>query len=93
MNLHSLKYVNGIAKKKNGYAATYRQARIALLQLSDTEELQDFLKLESSDLYAKNAAGARGLGEGSVTDSWIWMYGRLKGMSDADKNDFCHASK
>ncbi|PBK58531.1 hypothetical protein ARMSODRAFT_842227, partial [Armillaria solidipes] len=92
MNLRSLKYVNGIAKKKNGYATAYRQARIALLQLSDTEELEDFPKLESSDLYAKNAAGARGLGEGSVTDSWIWTYGRLKGMSDADKNDFRHAT-
>ncbi len=92
MNLCSLKYVNGIAKKKNGYAAAYHQACIMLLQLSDTEKLQDFPKLELSDLYAKNAAGARGLGEGSVTDSWIWTYGRLKGMSDADKNDFHHAS-
>ncbi|KAK0445235.1 hypothetical protein EV421DRAFT_1902688 [Armillaria borealis] len=90
MNLRSLKYVNGIAKKKNGYATIYCQAHIVLLQLSDTEELEDFLKLESSDLYAKNAAGARRLGEGSVTDSWIWTYGRLKGMSDADKNDFHH---
>ncbi|KAK0235567.1 hypothetical protein EDD85DRAFT_792385 [Armillaria nabsnona] len=66
-------------------------SHIMLLQLSDTEELQDFPKLESSDLYIKNAAGARGLGEGSITDSWIWTYGRLKGMSDADKNDFHHA--
>jgi hypothetical protein len=29
-------------------------------------------------MYAKNAAGAWGLGEGNMTDSWIWSYGKLR---------------
>ncbi|PBK60420.1 hypothetical protein ARMSODRAFT_1026611 [Armillaria solidipes] len=88
MNLQSMKYINTVAKKKNEHVSSYRQARAALLQLSGVDDLPDFLPLKKEDLYSKNAAGARGLGDGAVTDSWIWTYGRLRGMNEGEKQDF-----
>ncbi len=88
MNLCSMKYINTVAKKKNEHASSYRQARTALLHLKGVEELADFPLLKKEDMYSKNAAGARGLGDGAVTDSWIWTYGRLRGMTDVEKHEF-----
>ncbi|KAK0207491.1 hypothetical protein IW262DRAFT_1282072, partial [Armillaria fumosa] len=88
MNLHSMKYINAVAKKKNEHASSYRQARIALLRLKGADDLPDFPLLKKEDMYSKNAAGTRGLGDGAVTDSWIWTYGRLRGMNEVEKKEF-----
>ncbi|KAK0443826.1 hypothetical protein EV421DRAFT_1709781 [Armillaria borealis] len=88
MNLRSMKYINTVAKKKNEHVSSYRQACAALLRLSGVDDLPDFPPLKKEDLYSKNAAGARGLEDGAVTDSWIWTYGRLRGMNEGEKQDF-----
>ncbi|KAK0231849.1 hypothetical protein EDD85DRAFT_971680 [Armillaria nabsnona] len=77
---HSRGYINTVAKKKNEHGSSYRQARV--------DDLPDFPPLKKEDVYSKNAAGARGLGDGAVTDSWIWTYGRLRGMNEGEKQDF-----
>ncbi|KAK0474520.1 hypothetical protein IW261DRAFT_1422824 [Armillaria novae-zelandiae] len=88
MNLRSMKYINTVAKKKNEYAASYCQARAALLRLSGVDDLPDFPILRKEDMFSKNAAGARALGDGAMTDSWIWTYGRLRGMNKGEKQEF-----
>ncbi|KAK0207412.1 hypothetical protein IW262DRAFT_1282131, partial [Armillaria fumosa] len=88
MNLHSMKYINAVAKKKNEHASSYHQAHIALLHLKGADDLLDFPLLKKEDMYSKNAAGARGLGDSAVTDSWIWTYGRLRGMNEVEKEEF-----
>ncbi|KAK0466508.1 hypothetical protein IW261DRAFT_1574497 [Armillaria novae-zelandiae] len=88
MNLRSMKYINTVAKKKNEYAASYCQARAALLRLSGVDDLPDFPILRKEDMFSKNAAGAQVLGDGAMTDSWIWTYGRLRGMNEGEKQEF-----
>ncbi len=88
MNLQSMKYINTVAKRKNENVLSYHQAHAALLRLSGVDDLPDFLLLKKEDMYSKNTAGAQRLGDGAVTDSWIWMYGRLRGMNEEEKQDF-----
>ncbi|KAK0463432.1 hypothetical protein IW261DRAFT_1347541, partial [Armillaria novae-zelandiae] len=88
MNLRSMKYINTVVKKKNEYAALYRQAHAALLWLSGVDDLPDFPILRKEDMFSKNAAGARALGDGAMTDSWIWTYGQLRGMNEGEKQEF-----
>lgn len=44
-------------------------------------------------MQAKNAAGARNLGDGALTDSWIWSYGKLKAMNGDEREGFIHESE
>ncbi len=78
MNLCSMKYINMVAKKKDEHASSYHQAQTALLHLKGVDKLANFLLLKKEDMYSKNAASVQGLGDGAVTDSWIWTYERLR---------------
>ena len=42
-------------------------------------------ELKDEDTYAKNAASARKVGDGSALDCWLWTFGRLKGLNDGQK--------
>ena len=71
--------------------ARYREARSKLLVLTDSDSKvfeKDFPELDEDDAFAKNAATARNLGDGAKVDSWIWTFGRLRGLSEAEKDDF-----
>ncbi|KAJ3502808.1 hypothetical protein NMY22_g18461 [Coprinellus aureogranulatus] len=39
-------------------------------------------------MYQKNATESRVLGDGTEADSWIWSYGNLRGLDDAEKAQF-----
>jgi hypothetical protein len=93
LNLRSSKYINGMKYKRDAWAAQYHAARQCLLQLVGVDAMEDFPVLRDEDMYAKNAAGARGLGEGKVTDSWIWTYGKLKYLDDEERKEFLLASE
>ncbi|KAK0467545.1 hypothetical protein IW261DRAFT_1426485 [Armillaria novae-zelandiae] len=60
----------------------------ALLQLSGVDDLPDFPILRKEDMFSKNAAGAWVLGDGAMTDSWIWTYRWLRGMNKGEKQEF-----
>lgn len=91
-NTRALKYINNVKDKKAIWASRYRAARLALLSLSGQKELDDFPTLKDEDMFAKNAAGAHGLGDGSKADSWIWTFGNLKGMKEEEKAEFVSES-
>ncbi|KAL0567912.1 hypothetical protein V5O48_014083 [Marasmius crinis-equi] len=39
-------------------------------------------------MFAKNASHSVGLGQGSITDSWIWTYGSLRDMDQGQRSAF-----
>ncbi|KAJ2913710.1 hypothetical protein MD484_g6700, partial [Candolleomyces efflorescens] len=97
-NTRSHKIINRIRAKRNGYAACYRHARLRLLALSnlgskDSKRLDGFPELKNDDMYQKNAADVRVLGEGKETDSWIWSYGNLRGLDDGQRKEFLNEVK
>ncbi|KAL0569452.1 hypothetical protein V5O48_012511 [Marasmius crinis-equi] len=87
-NLRSMKYIKRVTDKKSTWSAIYSHARRCILQLEAKEEDADFPELKPHHLYTKNAGQSVGLGQGSVTDSWIWTYGSLRDMDDSQKADF-----
>jgi len=95
-NTRALTFINGVKGKKETWKARYREARLKLLHLTnsdpDTFE-EDFPILVDEDTFAKNAASARTLGDGAKTDSWIWTFGRLRGLSKAEQDDFTAESE
>ena len=95
-NTRALKFINGVKGKNKTWKARYRKARSKLLHLTnsnlDTFD-EDFPILVDEDTFAKNAASARKLGDGTKTDSWIWMFGHLRGLSKAEQKDFTAESK
>jgi len=94
-NTRALKYINATNERKNLSISRYREARHRLLFLTDfaKKTLDDYPELLDSHTYAKNAATARELGDGSSTDSWIWTFGRLKGLTEVQKAEFVIACK
>lgn len=92
-NMRSLKFVNTTNDKRLAWADRYRNARKRLLHLAGKMVLDEFPPLIEADMYGKNAAGARGLGDGKATDSWIWTYGKLKAMATDEKDDFLAESE
>ncbi|EDR04394.1 uncharacterized protein LACBIDRAFT_304634 [Laccaria bicolor S238N-H82] len=87
-NMRALTYMNNVKDRKAAWASHYRHSRNKILHLAGKTLLDDFPPLLDQDMFAKNAAGARGLGEGSKTDSWIWTFGKLRGMGKDEKASF-----
>lgn len=89
-NTRALKFINAVKGKKSTWMARYREARSRLITLtnSDPKFLDNFPELTDEDTYTKNASSARNIGDGTRTDSWIWTFGRLKGLSQAEQDDF-----
>ncbi|PPQ98101.1 hypothetical protein CVT26_003271 [Gymnopilus dilepis] len=94
-NTRALKFINAVKDKKATWTSRYRTARAKaiILSQSDPKTLSDFPELKDEDTYAKNAATARSIGDGAKTDSWIWTYGRLKGLSQSEQDDFTLETK
>jgi hypothetical protein len=92
-NTRALTYINNVKNRKAAWASRYRLSCNKILCLSGNTLMDNFPPLLDQDMFAKNAAGARGLGEGSKTDSWIWTFGKLKGMGNDEKASFVMESK
>jgi hypothetical protein len=92
-NTRALTYINNVKKRKAAWASRYHLSRTKILCLSGNTLMDNSPPLLDQDLFAKNAAGARGLGEGSKTDSWIWTFRKLKGMGNDEKTSFIMESK
>ena len=73
----------------------YRKSRSKVLFLSQhaPKTLEAFPELREEDTYMKNAASAREVGDGARTDSWIWTFGRLKGLSKSEQDKFALESE
>lgn len=93
-NTRATKFINLTKARKYTAMARYRNARNKLMALSNqsTDIQRDYPELRDSDTWAKNAASARTLGDGSKVDSWIWTFGRLRGMDNAEKLAFISES-
>ncbi|KAF9536191.1 hypothetical protein CPC08DRAFT_771687 [Agrocybe pediades] len=61
---------------------------MCLLRLAGKESLDDYPDLKDEDMHFKNAASARKIGDAKSTDSWIWTFGALRGLNNAQKADF-----
>lgn len=85
--------INTVKAKKWTAAARYRKGRLAILNLLNIDSSEDYPELMDEDTWAKNAASARKVGDGTSTDSWIWSFGGLRGLSEAEKSEFIIESK
>jgi hypothetical protein len=94
-NTRALKYINAVKAKKRTWMSRYRESRSKVLFLSQhaLKTLEAFPELREEDTYAKNAASAREVGDGARTDSWIWTFGRLKGLSKSEQDEFALESE
>ncbi|KAL1712183.1 hypothetical protein EV715DRAFT_214149 [Schizophyllum commune] len=93
LNTRSVNWIKETSKKIDGWAADYRaadyrRARRALVALDARKNTKDFPPLTDHDLTFKNAAGARTLGSGTSTDSWIWTFGNLRGLQDFEPGGY-----
>ncbi|KJA15051.1 hypothetical protein HYPSUDRAFT_149617, partial [Hypholoma sublateritium FD-334 SS-4] len=89
-NTRATKFINLTKAKKHTATARYRHSRTKLLALSNRSAfvLKDYPELHDADTWAKNAASARKLGDGAKVDSWIWTFGRLRGLNATEKLAF-----
>ncbi|CAA7264603.1 unnamed protein product [Cyclocybe aegerita] len=89
-NTRSMCFIRSVQDKKKVWMAQYREAHRRLLSLADDEAevASEFPELSEEDTFAKNAASAHKLKDGSNMDSWIWGFGRLHGMDEVQKADF-----
>ncbi|KAK1215180.1 hypothetical protein PQX77_022217 [Marasmius sp. AFHP31] len=84
----AMKYIQRAMSKKGLWSGTYSHARRCILRLEGRTENADFPELRPRDMYTKNAVQSIGLGDGSITDSWIWTYGSLRDMDATQKQAF-----
>ncbi|KAF8204536.1 hypothetical protein BJ912DRAFT_277 [Pholiota molesta] len=93
-NTRAGKFINSVKAKKRLWMARYNEARSRLLSLTnnDPKIMDNFPVLKEEDTYAKNATSARNLGDGVKVDSWIWTFGRLKGLSRDERDNFAFES-
>ena len=89
-NTRATKFINLTKAKKHTAMARYRHSRTKLLALSNhsASVLKDYPELRDSETWAKNAASARKIGDGAKVDSWIWTFGRLRGLNTTEKLAF-----
>ncbi|KAJ8074666.1 hypothetical protein PM082_022244 [Marasmius tenuissimus] len=87
-NTRSVRWLNSVEARKQGYMDQYRDTRFAVLALMGLSESPDYPILKDEDTYAKNSMAPRELGDSKHIDSWIWCYGQLKGLDDQGKADF-----
>lgn len=89
-NTWSLKHINAVKERKRKYASCYCFMRTQILHLKpdDANVAEDYPEHTEADTFTKNAALSHNLGDGKSVDSWIWCFGWLKGLSDAEKSDF-----
>ncbi|KAF9471253.1 hypothetical protein BDN70DRAFT_977471 [Pholiota conissans] len=80
--------INTVKSKKWIAAARYRHGRLRILNLRDIDVHEDYPLLRDEDTWAKNAASARNVGDGTSTDSWIWTFGGLKDLNNVEKSEF-----
>jgi hypothetical protein len=94
-NTRALKQIYTVREKKTMYISKYRFARDQILKLkgNDPSVMEDYPELKDEDTYAKNAASSRKLGDGKSVDSWIWSFGKLKGLNEEEKADFIRDSE
>ncbi|KAF8952930.1 hypothetical protein BDZ97DRAFT_1670418 [Flammula alnicola] len=94
-NTRALKQINSVKDKKNFHVSKYRFARSQILKLkgNDPSIMEDYPELKDEDTYAKNATSSRKVGDGKSVDSWIWSFGKLKGLNEEEKADFIRDSE
>jgi len=95
-NTRALKQIYTVKERKNMYISKYRFAQDQILKLkgNDPSVMEDYPELKDEDTYAKNASSSRKLGDhGKSVDSWIWSFGKLKGLNEEEKADFIRDSK
>lgn len=72
----------------NHRADTYRRARRAMIVLGMSPKDTKFPGLEPAHVTLKVVSGAKELGEGKYTGSWIWAKGPRGILSDAEEDEW-----
>ncbi|THU88320.1 hypothetical protein K435DRAFT_917318 [Dendrothele bispora CBS 962.96] len=83
-NLRGLKDVHNSEEKVRRLATKYRECRHAMLALGmSAADAKGYPVLEDADMYQKNVIQPHALGEGSTTESWLWVFGAVGSLSIA----------
>lgn len=69
-------------------AETYRRARKAMIALGMSPTDTKFPELQDAHITLKVIAGAKELGDGKYTGSWIWAKGPRGILSDAEEDEW-----
>ncbi|THU94665.1 hypothetical protein K435DRAFT_667945 [Dendrothele bispora CBS 962.96] len=88
-NLRSLKDIQNSEDKVRRLATKYRECRVAMVALGmSAADAAAYPILKDEDLCQKNVVQPHALGEGSTTESWLWVFGTVGSLSLEERNEF-----
>lgn len=95
MNLRAGSQVREAEAKQRKHMEKYSEARRRMLKLGKTEDglKESFPVLLPTDVYMKDATDKKKVGDGRITEGWIWRLGYLGDMSDEERSAFDREGK
>jgi hypothetical protein len=95
MNLRAGDMVRDAEEKQAKCVAKYQHARRAMIGLGRSPEyLQaEFPEMKPQDLWMKDVSEKREVGDGRITEGWIWWVGAWGNMSDEERDAFSEESE
>jgi hypothetical protein len=95
MNLRAGDLVRDAENKQAKCVAKYQHARLAMIGLGRSAEyLQEtFPEMKPQDLWMKDVSDKHKVGDGMVTEGWIWRVGALGNMSEEERDTFSEESE
>lgn len=90
MNLRAGDLVREAEDKQAKCVAKYKAARKAMIALGRSAEstLEAFPEMLPEDLWMKDVSEKRKVGDGKITEGWIWRVGGRSDMSDEERDAF-----
>ena len=95
MNMHAGDLVRDAENKQAKSVAKYQHARLAMIGLGLlAESLQEtFLEMKPQDLWMKDVSEKYKVGDGTITEGWIWQVGTMGNKSEEEQDAFSEESK
>ena len=95
MNLRAGDLVRDAENKQAKCVAKYQHARLAMIGLGRSAEyLQEtFPEMKPQDLWMKDVSDKHKVGDGRITEGWIWRVGPMGNMSEEERDAFSEESE
>ena len=95
MNLRTGDLVRDAEDKQAKSAEKYQHARLAMIGLGrPAESLQEtFPEMKLQNLWMKDVSKKPKVGDGTITEGWIWQVGAMRNMSEEEQDAFSEESK
>jgi hypothetical protein len=95
MNLHAGDLVRDAENKQAKCVVKYQHARLAMISLGRSAEyLQEtFPEMKPQDLWMRDVSNKHKVGDGMITEGWIWRVGAMENMSEEEQDAFSKDSE